>query len=190
MKLFIYLLVLGLTNGAIYALIALGYTLVYGIIELINFAHGDVFTVGAVIGLTLIGIFRLEHLSPVLLVPAVILLFGITMTITGFLGVTIERVAYRPLRNAPRLAPLITAVGVSFLLEGILFIVKGANQISYPNLLPSGKIGSGAFQIGITNLIIITIAIVLMVGLHQFIQRTRTGRAMRATAQDLSLIHI
>jgi branched-chain amino acid transport system permease protein len=183
-KYFVDQLVLGLTNGAIYALIALGYTLVYGIIELINFAHGDVFTVGGIIGLTLIGIFRLEQLSPALLVPAVILLFAATMTITGFLGVAIERLAYRPLRNAPRLAPLITAVGVSFLLEGILFMVKGANELSYPNLLPSGKIGGGAFQIGITNLIIIVIALVLMVGLHQFIQRTRIGRAMRATAQD------
>jgi branched-chain amino acid transport system permease protein len=183
-KFFVDQLVLGLTNGAIYALIALGYTLVYGIIELINFAHGDVFTVGAIIGLTLIGVFRLENLAPALLVPAVILLFAATMTITGFLGVAIERLAYRPLRSAPRLAPLITAVGVSFLLEGILFMIKGANQISYPNLLPAGKIGAGAFQIGITNLIIIAIALVLMVGLHQFIQRTRIGRAMRATAQD------
>src|SRR3989442_1503724 len=184
MRFFADQLTLGLTLGAIYALIALGYTLVYGIIELINFAHGDIFTVGSLIGLTLIGLLGLEHLSSGVLVGAVVLLFALTMAINGLLGVLIERVAYRPLRNAPRLAPLITAVGVSFILEGIIFLIKGPNQIPYPNLLPSGDFEFGGFSIGRTNVIIIVIAIALMVGLHQFIQRTRIGRAMRATAQD------
>jgi len=177
-------LILGLTNGAIYALIALGYTLVYGIIKLINFAHGDVFTVGAFIALVLIGIFGLERMSPLVLLLALIALFLVTMAINGLLGVIIERVAYRPLRHAPRLAPLITAVGVSFILEGILFLVVGPNQVHYPNLLPSAELNLGVFTVRQNVLLIIAIAVFLMIALHQFIQRTRMGRAMRATAQD------
>jgi branched-chain amino acid transport system permease protein len=184
MRFFIDELTLGLTLGAIYALIALGYTLVYGIIELINFAHGDIYTVGGMFGLTLIGILGLEHASPALLVPGLILVFAGAMGLNGLLGVLIERVAYRPLRNAPRLAPLITAVGVSFLLEGALFLIKGPNDISYPNLLPSGDINVFGYALHEGNLIIIAVALVLMVALQQFIQRTRIGRAMRATAQD------
>jgi len=184
MRFFADELILGLTLGGIYALIALGYTLVYGIIELINFAHGDVFTVGGFFGLTLIGVLGLEHASPALLLPGLILVFAGAMGLNGLLGMFIERVAYRPLRNAPRLAPLITAVGVSFVLEGFLFFIKGPNDISYPNLLPTGDVTILGFSIGATNLIIIAIALLLMVALQQFIQRTRIGRAMRATAQD------
>ena len=184
MRFFADQLTLGLTLGAIYALIALGYTLVYGIIELINFAHGDVFTVGGLIGLTLIGILGLQHASAGLLVIGLIFVFLAAMAINGMLGVLIERVAYRPLRNAPRLAPLITAVGVSFLLEGVLFLIKGPNDISFPNLLPSGTVNLGVVSLGLGNLIIIAIALALMIGLQQFIQRTRIGSAMRATAQD------
>ena len=184
MHFFVDELTLGLTLGAIYALIALGYTLVYGIIELINFAHGDIYTVGGMFGLTLIGIFGLEHASPALLVPGLILVFAGAMGLNGLLGVLIERVAYRPLRNAPRLAPLITAVGVSFLLEGVLFLIKGPNDISYPDLLPKGDINVFGYAIHEGNLVIIAVALVLMVALQQFIQRTRIGRAMRATAQD------
>ena len=184
MRFFVDTLSLGLTEGSVYALIALGYTLVYGIIELINFAHGDVFTIGAFIGLNVIGFLGLQKASPGLLIPGLILLFAITMALNGLLGVVIERVAYRPLRNAPRLAPLITAVGMSFVLEGLLFLIKGPNQISYPNLFPSGSIALGSASVGQTNLLIIVVTVGLMVGLHQFIQRTSIGRAMRATAQD------
>ena len=184
MRFFADQLTLGLTLGAIYALIALGYTLVYGIIELINFAHGDVYTVGGLIGLTLIGLLQLQRASLALLIPGLVLVFLVAMTLNGLLGVVIERVAYRRLRNAPRLAPLITAVGVSFILEGAIFLVKGPDHISYPNLLPTGDISLPGFAIGANNLIIIVLALFLMVGLHQFIQRTRIGRAMRATAQD------
>jgi branched-chain amino acid transport system permease protein len=184
MRFFVDTLSLGLTQGAVYALIALGYTLVYGIIELINFAHGDVFTIGAFIGLNLIGLFGLQTWAPALLIPGLIVIFAVTMSLNGLLGVLIERVAYRPLRNAPRLAPLITAVGMSFVLEGILFLIKGPNQIAYPNLFPSGTLSLGFASVGLTNLVIVVVAVVLMIGLHQFIQRTRVGRAMRATAQD------
>ena len=178
MRFFADQLILGLTDGAIFALVALGYTMVYGIIELINFAHGDIFTVGGFIGLTLIGVLGLQHAPPALLVPGVIVVFLVAMSLNGLLGVAIERLAYRPLRNAPRLAPLITAVGISFILEGILFLLKGPNQISYPNLLPGGSLNLGFASIGVGNIFIIVIA------LNQFIQRTRIGRAMRATAQD------
>src|SRR2546422_9779844 len=138
MRFFADQLTLGLTLGAIYALIALGYTLVYGIIELINFAHGDVYTVGGLIGLTLIGLLQLQRASLALLIPGLVLVFLVAMTLNGLLGVVIERVAYRRLRNAPRLAPLITAVGVSFNLEGAIFLGKGPGHHSYPNLLPTG----------------------------------------------------
>lgn len=184
MRFFADQLTLGLTLGAIYALIALGYTLVYGIIELINFAHGDVYTVGGLIGLTVIGVLGLEHASPLVIAGGLVLVFLVAMTLNGLLGVLIERVAYRRLRNAPRLAPLITAVGVSFILEGAIFLIKGPNHISYPNLLPGGSLGIGGYNIALQNLIIIVLALCLMIALQQFIQRTRMGRAMRATAQD------
>ena len=184
MRFFADQLTFGLTQGAILALIALGYTLVYGIIELINFAHGDVYTVGGLIGLAFIGLFHLEGASTLWLVPGLILVFLIAMFLNGLLGVTIERVAYRRLRNAPRLAPLITAVGVSFILEGAIFLVKGPNHIAYPNLLPTGSITIFGYELGLQNLIIIVLALALMIGLQQFIQRTQIGRAMRATAQD------
>jgi branched-chain amino acid transport system permease protein len=184
MRFFADQLTLGITLGAIYALIALGYTLVYGIIELINFAHGDIYTVGGLIGLSAIGLLGLEHASALLLVVGLVVVFLAAMILNGLLGMLIERVAYRRLRNAPRLAPLITAVGVSFILEGLIFLIKGPNHISYPNLLPSGSISLGNFSLGAQNVVIVVVALGLMVGLHQFIQRTRMGRAMRATAQD------
>src|SRR5438046_8886717 len=120
---FAQILVFGVTQGAIYALVALGYTMVYGIIELINFAHGDVFTLGAYIGTAILGCFSITEgsFSAVNLV-ALLLVFPLVLVIMGGINVAIERVAYRPLRNAPRLAPLITAIGMSFLLEGIMFL--------------------------------------------------------------------
>ena len=184
MRFFVEQLTFGLTNGAIYALIALGYTMVYGIIELINFAHGDIFTVGGFFGLTVIGMIGLDRAPAVLVLPGLVLVFAVAMGLNGLLGVVIERVAYRPLRNAPRLAPLITAVGMSFILEGILFLIKGPNQVSYPNLLPSGSINFGFASVGTGAVVIVIIAVALMVALSQFIRRTRMGRAMRATAQD------
>jgi branched-chain amino acid transport system permease protein len=184
MRFFVEQLTFGLTDGAIYALIALGYTMVYGIIELINFAHGDIYTVGGFLGLTAISLLGLEHASPVVLIPGLVVVFAVAMVVNGLIGVTIERVAYRPLRNAPRLAPLITAVGMSFVLEGIIFLLKGPNDVSFPNLLPTGNLNLGFASIGIANIIIILLALGLMVALNGFIQRTRIGRAMRATAQD------
>jgi branched-chain amino acid transport system permease protein len=158
--------------------------MVYGIIELINFAHGDIFTVGGFFGLAAISILGLTHAPVALLIPGLVLVFVVAMSLNGLLGIVIERVAYRPLRNAPRLAPLITAVGISFIIEGFLFLLKGPNHITYPNLLPSGSLQIAGYAIGLANVIIVVLALVLMVGLQQFIRRTRIGRAMRATAQD------
>jgi branched-chain amino acid transport system permease protein len=186
---FIQILVYGLANGSIYVLIALGYTMVYGIVELINFAHGDVFTLGGFISLTLLPIFGLEegvsHGAGIIL--PLLAIFVITMIICAAVNVTIERVAYRPLRHAPRLAPLITAVGMSFVLEGIMFLWRGPFNLHYPSVLPSDSISLGGENgptIGFKDLAVTGIAVVLMVALTLFVGRTKLGKAMRATAQD------
>jgi branched-chain amino acid transport system permease protein len=183
---FIRIMVVGIALGAIYALIAIGYTMVYGIVELINFAHGDVFTLGAFISLPLLStplwsLTEDKAGTPGIILP-LIAVFLITMLIIGLINVGIERVAYRPLRNAPRLAPLITAVGVSFVLEGAMYLWKGAVNLHYPDLLPTNRFGSGTFSAKDT--IVIVAAIVLVAGLAIFVNRTKLGKAMRATAQD------
>ena len=184
---FLQILLFGLANGAIFALIALGYTMVYGIIELINFAHGDLVTLGAFFALTLLGPLGLVE-GQSLGIPGVAKLafvFLIAMLLAGIVNVIIERVAYRPLRNAPRLAPLITAVGMSFVLEGIMYIWKGAFQIHFPDLLPSGRISlGGGASLGVKDLIVVAVAGALVLGLNLFVERTKLGKAMRATAQD------
>jgi branched-chain amino acid transport system permease protein len=180
-------LVYGLAGGAIYALIALGYTMVYGIIELINFAHGDVFTLGAFVSLALFPVLGLQEghglrLSGWLLIIAT---FVISMAVCGVVNVTIERLAYRPLRNAPRLAPLITAVGMSFVLEGIMYIWRGPFNLHYPDLLPGQRISlGGGATIGAKDMMVMGTAIILVVALTLFITRSKLGKAMRATAQD------
>jgi branched-chain amino acid transport system permease protein len=185
--LFLQLLFFGLASGAIYALIAIGYTMVYGIIELINFAHGDVFTLGAFISLTFIPIFGLvEGVShgPVSWLALLVVVL-ITMAINGFVGMGIERVAYRPLRNAPRLAPLITAVGMSFVLEGIMFLWRGPFDIHFPQLLPGTRISfAGGQPLGASDIVVILVSVVLVLALNSFVLGSKLGRAMRATAQD------
>jgi len=177
-----------LTIGAIYALIALGYTMVYGIIELINFAHGDMFMVGAFVSLTFLGqILGLE--GAVTNIPLLIALlaatFLVTMAILALVGVTIERYAYKPLRNAPRLAPLITAIGVSFILQNLVQLVYGPYQTNSPKIFPdTWVIQVGSATVPVLSLFIIGVAVVLMIGLQLFIGRTRLGRAMRSTAAD------
>jgi branched-chain amino acid transport system permease protein len=177
-----------LTRGAIYALIALGYTMVYGIIELINFAHGDMFMVGAFVSLTFLG--QVLGLSgptfdiPVL-IAQLVATFAITMAIMALVGVTIERFAYKPLRNAPRLAPLITAIGVSFILQNLVQLVYGPFQTNSPKIFPdTWVIQVGEVSIPVLSIFIIAVAVFLMIGLQAFIGRTRMGRAMRSTAAD------
>jgi branched-chain amino acid transport system permease protein len=184
---FIQLTVNGLTLGSVYALIALGYTLVYGILKLLNFAHGDVFMIGAFIGfgvLTSLG----GALDPRVPVWALItLMFLAAMIGSGFLNVAVERFAYRPLRNAPRIAPLISALGVSFFLQNSALLLFSSNFRSYDtfNLIdPVRGIHQGPLNISITRILTIVSAFALMVVLSLFVGRTRVGKAMRATSFD------
>jgi len=179
-----------LTIGGIYALIALGYTMVYGIIELINFAHGDVFMVGAFASMfvltNILGMGTNDSATSLpqaaFLVAAV---FAIVMPAMGLLGVAIERFAYRPLRNAPRLAPLITAIGVSFILQNIVQIIYGPSPVNTPQVIPpNARIQIGDLTIGLINVFVIVVSVGLMVALQLFVSRTRLGRAMRSTASD------
>ncbi len=187
MTLFIQELVVGLATGAIYALIALGYTMVYGIIELINFAHGDIFMMGSLISIAILGLFGITSTSQ----PGGLALVGLmivaclgSMLICAVLGVAIERVAYRPLRNAPRLAPLISAIGVSLILEDVGKLWKGVDNVSFPQIFPQITYNIGSVNVSSVNILVIVVAFVLMIGLQLFVSRTRTGRAMRAVAQD------
>ncbi|HEU4671560.1 MAG TPA: branched-chain amino acid ABC transporter permease [Candidatus Limnocylindrales bacterium] len=175
-----------LTIGGVYALIALGYTMVYGIIELINFAHGDVFMVGSFVSwwlLTTLG-FNGSIGDPVVLAAVLALAFLVAMVVMGIVGVVIERLAYRPLRNAPRLAPLITAIGVSFILQNIVFVTISNSIVTSPQVIPNPVLTLGPIQIRAINLFVIVLTVVLMAALHLFINRTRLGRAMRSTAID------
>ncbi|HYL06996.1 MAG TPA: branched-chain amino acid ABC transporter permease [Candidatus Udaeobacter sp.] len=177
----------GLAEGAIFALVALGYTMVYGIIELINFAHGDVFTLGAFFSLSLMPLFGLQEGTSggAGVILPLIGLFVVTMLFCAVVNVVIERVAYRPLRHAPRLAPLITAIGMSSLLEGLMYVWRGPYNLHYPDLLPEQQITiPGGASISVKAVFVIVIAFVLMVGLTLFINRSILGKAMRATAQD------
>jgi branched-chain amino acid transport system permease protein len=179
-----------LTIGGIYALVALGYTMVYGIIELINFAHGDVFMVGAFASMfVLTNILGQSTNDSATSVPQAIFLivavFAIVMPVMGLLGVAIERFAYRPLRNAPRLAPLITAIGVSFILQNIIQIIYGPSPVNTPQVIPpNARIQIGDLSIGAINVFVIVVSVSLMVALQLFVNRTRLGRAMRSTASD------
>jgi branched-chain amino acid transport system permease protein len=185
---FMQVLVFGLADGAIYALVALGYTMVYGIIELINFAHGDVFTLSAYIAAALIAFFSTtENAFSIGNVIALFVVFPVVMLIMGAINVGIERVAYRPLRNAPRLAPLITAIGMSFTLEGIMFVWHGPATVHVPNLLPHGpgfETYIGGVFIGFKDVFVVVAAAILVALLAVFINRSKLGKAMRATAQD------
>jgi branched-chain amino acid transport system permease protein len=162
--------------------------MVYGIIELINFAHGDVFTLSAYIGAALIAFFSTsENAFSVGNVIALLVVFPVVMLIMGVINVGIERVAYRPLRNAPRLAPLITAIGMSFTLEGVMFVWHGPATVHVPNLLPHGpgwETYIGGVFIGFKDVFVVVAAAVLVALLAVFINRSKLGKAMRATAQD------
>jgi branched-chain amino acid transport system permease protein len=188
MELFLKLVVIGLSAGAIYALIALGYTMVYGIIELINFAHGDIFMMGTLVTLTIMNWLGVVAENPPkvltwdLIVKLAITAVG-SFLVCAVLGVIIERIAYRPLRNAPKLAPLISAIGVSLVLQDTGKLWKGNINIPFPSL-PFGSFQVGSISISSVTVFMLLIALVLMVALHLLVTRTRLGRAMRAVAQD------
>jgi branched-chain amino acid transport system permease protein len=187
-------LVIGITNGAIIALIALGYTLVYGIIELINFAHGDNFMIGSFVGLTVLGgtFFGLGLFSPIsdgsgafLQVIGVVIAMVVAMVVCGLLNMGIERVAYKPLRNAPRLAVLITAIGMSFVLQNVGLVWKGPAQVPFPDLISNTNLlPTESVVFRWKDLFVIVVTIPLLVALSYFIQQTKQGKAMRAVAQD------
>jgi len=178
------LFLVGLTLGMVYALIALGYSLVYGILELINFAHGDVFMLGAMLTTSMVAWFGLTVSGSVL--PYIIPMLLIAAVFTGVINVTIETVAYRPLRSAPRLAPLITAIGVSFILQNVGLRWKGPAPVSIrDNILPQGKIFTiGDADFGWDQLIIFLVTIPTLILLVWLVQKTKQGKAMRAVAQD------
>jgi branched-chain amino acid transport system permease protein len=177
-----------LSIGSIYALIALGYTMVYGIIELINFAHGDVFMVGAFTSLVFLKILMGQS-GPVADVPLLILLIlgalVFTMPLTALLNVSIERIFYRPLRHASRLAPLITAIGVSFILQNIALVIAGSGDRGSPQIFSlQWRVELLGASVPVLSFVILAIALSLMAVLQLFVNRTRLGRAMRSTAQD------
>ena len=185
--LFVQQLVNGLTLGSVYALIALGYTMVYGILKLLNFAHGEVYMMGAFAGYGVLTLFGgpLALSAPVLLVILAMLAAG--MVGAGVLGVVIERFAYRPLRNAPRIAPLISALGVAFFLQSSAQLLFGAERRSYETyeyIDLSGGIHWGPLNISIVRIAVILTAFGLMIGLTLLVAKTRLGMAMRATAFD------
>ena len=173
----------GLVLGSMYALVALGYTMVYGIIGLINFAHGDVLMVGALTSWTIIGVMR--EASPgmpgwLILVIATV----IAMVVCASLNFTIEKLAYRPLRNSNRLAPLITAIGMSLLLQTFAMIIWKPNPKSYPNMLPTEPVQFGGAVISITQITILGVTVLTLAFLMWLVNRTNLGRAMRATAEN------
>jgi branched-chain amino acid transport system permease protein len=177
----------GISNGLIWALIALGYTLVYGIIELINFAHGDVFMLGSFTAAGLYATFGLtSDTGGAGLVIGLLLVLVLSMLVCGTLNAMIERVAYRPLRNAPKLAPLITAVGFSFILQNVGILWHGGAQIAAADLINSQKQLVDVFGVSITHgdVLAVVVTVPLLIALAAFVNGTRLGKAMRATAQD------
>ena len=187
MSFFFQELVNGLTTGALYSLVALGFSMVYGVLKLLNFAHGDLYMVGAYIGFFVIQWFGgAQHLT--IAVPLLLLImFVLAAALVGGLGVAIERFAYRPLRDAPRIAPLITAIGISFFLESSALLLFGAQYRVYNTadfISLSSGIQIGSVTIDSVQILVLVLGLVLMAGLQLLVNRTRLGRQMRAVAAD------
>jgi branched-chain amino acid transport system permease protein len=187
MHFFVQELVNGLTTGSLYALIALGYSMVYGVLKLLNFAHGDVYMIGAFIGYFVIQWFGGPTALTIPVPLLLLIMFVLAAGGTGALGVAIERFAYRPLRDAPRIAPLITALGVSFFLENAVLLLFGSQTRIYNTSdFISFSIGVhiGPLDIDIVRIMVIGLSVALMYGLTQLISRTKLGKSMRAVASD------
>ena len=181
MAYFFQQLINGVTLGSVYGLIAIGYTLVFGILGMINFAHGDIFMIGAFISLiafALLGALGVAYMPLVLLVIMIV-----AVAVTAFYGWTMERVAYRPLRNSPRLAPLISAIGISIFLQNFVLLTQGARVKTMPPIL-NNAISVGGVSITPIQISIVAVTLVLMAGVTWFIKMTPLGRAQRAVAQD------
>jgi len=181
MEIFIQQLINGITLGAVYAVVALGYTMVYGIIQLINFAHGELVMIGAMVAFTLIGV-----LTPlgVPALPAVLLATLCAMVVCALLGYAMERLAYRPLRRAPRLAPLISAIGVSIILQHLALLVWSRTPLAFPLIVKSESFALGGATVTNIQISILAISLAMMAGLAWLVYRTRLGIAMRATSQN------
>jgi branched-chain amino acid transport system permease protein len=183
MDIFIQQIINGLVLGSMYALVALGYTMVYGVLNLINFAHGDVLMIGAMAGLTIIKV--LNNVAPDLpgIVKMIIAILG-AIPVCVIVNIVIERVAYRRLRNAPRLAPLITAIGVSILLQTFAMMIWGRSPIPFPQVMPVDPLHIAGALISPTQVMLLLLATAAMASLVLLVEKTRMGRAMRATAEN------
>jgi len=178
---FVQQLVNGLTLGAVYAVVALGYTMVYGIIQLINFAHGEVVMIGAMVAFSVI-----KRLADAGLPPVVVVLIGTAcaVPVCMVVGYAMERLAYRPLRRAPRLAPLITAIGVSIVLQHVAMLIWSRNVLAFPQIIPAVSFTVAGASVTGVQVAIIGVCLAIMGALALLVYRTRLGRAMRATAQN------
>ena len=179
----------GLTLGVVYAIVALGYTMVYGVLELINFAHSEIFMVGAFAGTeVLLYLQTYGYLTGIPAPVALIMALFVAMLLSGGLGVLMERIAYRPLRNAPRLVPLISAIGVSFFLQDAVRLIEGlwknAFYLTAPSIFPASIEISANLKLPVKSLVVMISAVIMMVGLQIFVTRTKWGKAIRAVAQD------
>jgi branched-chain amino acid transport system permease protein len=177
----------GLTLGSVYALIALGYTMVYGILELINFAHGEIYMIGAYLGIILLAFFTAAGLSAVSLPLTLLLVICLATVICAAYGFTVEKVAYRPLRNAPRLSPLISAIGVSIFFQNYVMLTQGATDKVFPSLFGTGGFQFLSTRVSYLQAAIIVVSAIMMVFLQAFVMKTKTGKAMRAVAQDKTM---
>jgi branched-chain amino acid transport system permease protein len=174
----------GMTIGAIYALIALGYTLVYGILLMINFAHGEIFMFGSFAGYFILSWFFQSGFVSNHVVLSIVIAFAGGMAVSAALGILVERLAYRPLRNAPRLSPLICAIGVSIFLQNIMMLFVEAKILMYPDVFPEETVAVGPISISYFQILIIAGSILMMAGLYVFVKKSKTGKAMRAVAED------
>src|SRR5579885_2202855 len=174
----------GLSLGAMYALLALGFTLVYGILELINFAHFNVFMVSSFVGMWALELLGLSGQSGFALVGALLFAFAVTMLVGGVLGVAVERLALRPMRAVRGTAAMITTIGVSYILFNTILLTVGADSKNYPNPMPAVSWSIDGATLRLREVLIWGVALALMLGLNLFVNRTRLGKAMRATAQD------
>ena len=181
MDIFIQQIINGLTLGAVYAVVALGYTMVYGIIQLINFAHGEVVMVGAMVAFSVISALAPAGLPPLLVLSVAA---ACAVPVCMFLGYAMERSAYRPLRGAPRLAPLITAIGVSIVLQHVAMMIWSRNPLAFPQIVKAELFHVGGATISSVQIAIITLSVAMMAGLAYMVYRTKLGTAMRATAQN------
>ena len=166
----------GITLGSIYSLVALGYTMVYGIVKLINFAHGDIYMVGAFVGLV----------TATFMGKNFILVIAVSMILTAFLGVLVEKTAYKPVRNSSRISALISAIGASIFISNLVVLINGPQREAYPEIFPRIEFGLGGITVSFLQIFIILISIALMYGLYYIVYNTKMGIAMRAVSQNLN----